>query len=124
METLDNNILGTNKIPGSEKFTRPEEIKALSKYLKKIHSTQDEHTSLGEESLALFGRKTGKLVEIENLSDHAYLDKISDDSQFSLETDADPMLKNESKDIVDLLQEKIKLVESEDPVKKLEIHQV
>jgi hypothetical protein len=120
METLDNNILGTNKIPGSEKFTRPEEIKALSKYLKKIHSTQDEHTSLGEESLALFGRKTGKLVEIENLSDHAYLDKISDDSQFSLETDADPMLKNESKDVVDLLQEKIKLVESEDPVKKLD----
>jgi len=113
METLDNNILGTNKIPGSEKFTRPEEIKALSKYLKKIHATQDEHTSLGEESLALFGRKTGKLVDIEKLSDYEYLDKISDDSQFSLVDEARPMIDNESEDVIDLLQKKIKLAESE-----------
>lgn len=113
METLDTNILGTNKIPGSEKFTRPEEIKALSKYLKKIHATQDEHTSLGEESLALFGRKTGKLVDIEKLSDYEYLDKISDDSKFSLVDEARPMIENESEDVIDLLQKKIKLAESE-----------
>ena len=116
METLNNNsnnILGTNKIPGSERFTRPEEIKALSKYLKQVHNIQDEHTNLGEESLALFGRKSGKLVNIEKLSDHEYLDKISDDNQLSLVNGARPMLDNESEDVIDLLQKKIQLAESE-----------
>ena len=116
METLNNNsnnILGTNKIPGSERFTRPEEIKALSKYLKQVHNIQDEHTNLGEESLALFGRKSGKLVNIEKLSDHEYLDKISDDNQLSLVDGARPMLDNESEDVIDLLQKKIQLAESE-----------
>lgn len=113
MEALDNNILGTNKIPGSEKFTRPEEIKALSKYLGNIRKTQDDHTKLGEESLALYGRKTGKLVDIKKLEDHQFLDTISDDSQFELVKGARPILENEGEDVVDLLQKKIELVESE-----------
>lgn len=113
METLENNVLGTNKIPGSEKFTRPEEIKALSKYLGKIRKTQDDHTKLGEESLALYGRKTGKLIEINDLKDHQFLDEISDDSKFDLVKDARPILSNEGEDVVDLLQKKIELVESE-----------
>lgn len=113
MEALDNNILGTNKIPGSEKFTRPEEIKALSKYLGNIRKTQDDHTKLGEESLALYGRKTGKLVDIKKLEDHQFLDTISDDSQFELVKVARPILENEGEDVVDLLQKKIELVESE-----------
>jgi hypothetical protein len=113
MEALDNNILGTNKIPGSEKFTRPEEIKALSKYLGNIRKTQDDHTKLGEESLALYGRKTGKLVDIKKLEDHQFLDTISDDSQFELVKGARPILENEGEDVVDLLQKRIELVESD-----------
>lgn len=126
MATLDNNILGQNKIPGSEKFTRPEEIKALSKYLGKIKKTQEDHTNLGEESLALFGRNTGKLVEIEKLSDHEYLDKLNGtDQDISLVDQARPMIDNESEDIVDLLQKKIRLAESENEgsnVGKLDDH--
>ena len=120
METLENNILGTNKIPGSEKFTRPEEIKALSKYLGNIRKVQNNHTKLGEESLALYGRNTGKLVDIKNLEDHQFLDKISDNNQPELVKDARPILNNEGDDVIDLLQKKIELVESENERGKID----
>ena len=42
-----------NFMPGTERYTRPEEVKALNKFLKSIRETQDEHTEIPEDNLAL-----------------------------------------------------------------------
>ena len=42
-----------NFMPGTERYTRPEEVKALNKFLKSIRETQDEHTKISEDNLAL-----------------------------------------------------------------------
>ena len=42
-----------NFMPGTERYTRPEEVKALNKFLKSIRETQDEHTEISEDNLAL-----------------------------------------------------------------------
>ena len=53
-----------NFMPGTERYTRPEEVKALNKFLKSIRETQDEHTEIPEDNLAL--PKGGpKIPEIE-----------------------------------------------------------
>ena len=56
-------------MPGSEKFTRPEEIKALSKYLSAIRETRDESLDLESQLLGVPGRTTGKIPEINSLGD-------------------------------------------------------
>lgn len=68
---MDKDILKQNKLPGCDQFTRPEEIKALSKYLGHIRKVQEEHTTLEKDNLEIPGRKTGKLPEIEALSDYS-----------------------------------------------------
>lgn len=55
------------RLPGSEKLTRPEDIKALSKYLGDIKKTQEEHTTLDKDNLEVPGRTTGRLPEIQEL---------------------------------------------------------
>ena len=69
METLDNNISESNKIPGSgcDTFTRPEEIQALSKYLGYVRKIQNENTQLENELLGIPGKTTGKFPEINKL---------------------------------------------------------
>ena len=53
-----------NFMPGTERYTRPEEVKALNKFLKSIRETQDEHTEISEDNLAL--PKSGpKIPEVE-----------------------------------------------------------
>ena len=69
-EHIEKELLKQNKIPGCDQLTRPEEIKALSKYLKNIRTTQENYTSLGKNNLEIPGITTGKLPEIDNLEDH------------------------------------------------------
>ena len=42
-----------NIMPGTERYTRPEEVKALNKFLKSVKEIQEEHTSLEEDNLEL-----------------------------------------------------------------------
>ena len=60
-------ILKQNKIPGCERLTRPEEIKALSKYLRNIKETLEENTDLEETTLEVPGKTTGQLHDISEL---------------------------------------------------------
>ena len=66
-EHIEKELLKQNKIPGCDQLTRPEEIKALSKYLKNIRTTQENYTSLGKNNLEIPGITTGKLPEIDNI---------------------------------------------------------
>ena len=44
-----------NFMPGTERYTRPEEVKALNKFLKSVKDTQEEHTKISEDNLMLPG---------------------------------------------------------------------
>lgn len=66
---MDTDIRKTNKIPGCEQLTRPEEIAALSKYLGEIKKIQEEHTKLVDEGLEVPGRTTGRIPEVSELGD-------------------------------------------------------
>ena len=55
-----------NFIPGTERYTKPEEVKALNKFLKSIREVQEEHTEVSEDNLALPDSQP-VLPEIENL---------------------------------------------------------
>ena len=57
---MDTDIKKSNKIPGCEQLTRPEEIAALSKYLGEIKRVQEEHTKLGKDSLEVPGMNFGR----------------------------------------------------------------
>ena len=67
-------------MPGSEKFTRPEEIKALSKYLGAIRETIDSSIELESQLLGVPGRTTGKIPEISKLSEKV-IDKPDNQNQ-------------------------------------------
>ena len=66
---MDTDIRKTNKIPGCEQLTRPEEIAALSKYLGEIKRIQEEHMKLVDEGLEVPGRTTGRIPEVSELGD-------------------------------------------------------
>ena len=66
---MDTDIRKTNKIPGCEQLTRPEEIAALSKYLGEIKKIQEEHTKLVDEGLEVPGITTGRIPEVSELGD-------------------------------------------------------
>ena len=68
---MDKDILKQNKLPGCDQFTRPEEIKSLSKYLGHIRKVQEEHTKLDKDNLEIPGTKTGRLPEINSLNDYS-----------------------------------------------------
>ena len=63
----EDKILRDNKIPGCDELTKPEEIKALSKYLRKIKDVQSEHTTLQKDNLEVPGRTTGRIPKISEL---------------------------------------------------------
>jgi hypothetical protein len=66
---MDNEIKQENKIQtGCDQFTKPEEISALSKYLKKNRQLLEDNTELGEDNLEVYGRKYGSLKNIGSLS--------------------------------------------------------
>lgn len=90
-ENLDSEIYNENKVPGSpsgcDSFTRPEEISALSKFLKHVREVQEEHTELGKDNLVVpIGDNTGKFPIIEKLeSEISIMPEHIDDSEFSRE---------------------------------------
>ena len=57
---MDTDIKKSNKIPGCEQLTRPEEIAALSKYLGEIKRVQEKHTKLEKDSLEVPGMSFGR----------------------------------------------------------------
>ena len=73
----------SSKIPGYEQLTRPEEISALSKYLKAKREDLDSKTELGEDNLEVPGRKTGKIPQIDRLPDSYENLKVSKDTKLS-----------------------------------------
>ena len=84
MKKLIDDIQKDNKIPGSpgcDKLTKPEEIAALSRFLKKVREVQEEHVGLETDSLELTGSK-----------DINGLGEVSKLSSF-----VDPILKSETK---------------------------
>ena len=53
---MDEEIRKGNKVPGScEQFTKPEEISALGKYLRKLRTTYEENTSLEKDKIGVIG---------------------------------------------------------------------
>ena len=62
---IETSVLSQNKIPGCDQLTRPEEIKALSKYLGNIKKVQEKHTTLQKDNLEVPGRTTGRIPKVE-----------------------------------------------------------
>ena len=62
---IEKSVLSQNKIPGCDQLTRPEEIKALSKYLGNIKKVQEKHTTLQKDNLEVPGRTTGRIPKVE-----------------------------------------------------------
>ena len=72
-------ILKQNKIPGCERLTRPEEIEALSKYLRNIKEVLSENTDLDQTNLEIPGKTTGQFRNITELpEDYEKLDKVNE----------------------------------------------
>ena len=67
---MDTEIRKENKVQtGCDQFTSPEEISALSKYLKKKRQALDDSINLGKDNLGVPGWRSGSLKEITSLSD-------------------------------------------------------
>ena len=96
---IENEILKQNKIPGCDQLTRPEEVKALSKYLKSIRTTQENHTSLEKDNLELPGRTTGRIPEINSLEDYIEgLDGVRGIKSLYKESSREPLSDNGNSD--------------------------
>jgi hypothetical protein len=96
---IENEILKQNKIPGYDQLTRPEEVKALSKYLKSIRTTQENHTSLEKDNLELPGRTTGRIPEINSLEDYIEgLDGVRGIKSLYKESSREPLSDNRNSD--------------------------
>ena len=96
---IENEILKQNKIPGCDQLTRPEEVKALSKYLKSIRATQENHTSLEKDNLELPGRTTGRIPEINSLEDYIEgLDGVRGIKSLYKESSREPLSDNRNSD--------------------------
>jgi len=96
---IENEILKQNKIPGCDQLTRPEEVKALSKYLKSIRTTQENYTSLEKDNLELPGRTTGRIPEINSLEDYIEgLDGVRGIKSLYKESSREPLSDNRNSD--------------------------
>ena len=96
---IENEILKQNKIPGCDQLTRPEEVKALSKYLKSIRTTQENYTSLEKDNLELPGRTTGRIPEINSLEDYIEgLDGVRGIKSLYKESSREPLSDNGNSD--------------------------
>jgi len=99
---IENEILKQNKIPGCDQLTRPEEVKALSKYLKSIRTTQENHTSLEKDNLELPGRTTGRIPEINSLEDYIEgLDGVRGIKSLYKESSREPLSDNRNSDLAE-----------------------
>jgi hypothetical protein len=64
---MDERLNKSNRLPGSEKLTRPEEIGQLSKYLKSIKEAYEESTRLEDQVVGVSGSRTGRIPQINSL---------------------------------------------------------
>lgn len=64
---MEERMSESNRLPGSEKLTKPEEIGQLSKYLKKVKEVYDESTRLEDQVIGVSGFSTGKIPTIDSL---------------------------------------------------------
>ena len=79
---MDEEIKKQNKIPGScEQYTKPEEIKALNKYLRKLKKAYDDNTVLEKDKLGVIGFD-GQLIKETPLS--TQVEKIETNKEISL----------------------------------------
>ena len=79
---MDEEIRKDNKVPGScEQFTKPEEISALSKYLRKLRTEYEENTSLEKDKIGVIGFN-GQLKNEVPLSDK--VEKIESNENVAL----------------------------------------
>ena len=79
---MDEEIRKDNKVPGScEQFTKPEEISALGKYLRKLRTTYEENTSLEKDKIGVIGFN-GQLKNDVPLSDK--VEKIESNENVAL----------------------------------------
>lgn len=79
---MDEEIRKDNKVPGScEQFTKPEEISALGKYLRKLRTEYEENTSLGKDKIGVIGFN-GQLKNDVPLSDK--VEKIESNENVAL----------------------------------------
>ena len=73
-------------VPGCESYTRPEEIQQMSKFLKKVHKYQDDHTELDDYNIAVHGAFSGMIPNIDKLEDLRI--PLEDTSKFELDKDS------------------------------------
>lgn len=110
-----------NKIPGSpgcDKLTKPEEIAALSRFLKKVREVQEEHVGLETDSLELTGSKDiNGLGEVSKLS--SFVDPILK-SETKIPETLDRSLVLRNGDTVNLSSGKVELDGGKDSVTSLE----
>lgn len=79
---MDEEIRKDNKVPGScEQFTKPEEISALGKYLRKLRTEYEENTSLEKDKIGVIGFN-GQLKNDVPLSDK--VEKIESNKNVAL----------------------------------------
>lgn len=79
---MDEEIRKDNKVPGScEQFTKPEEISALGKYLRKLRTEYEENTSLEKDKIGVIGFN-GQLKNEVPLSDK--VEKIESNENVAL----------------------------------------
>lgn len=121
MKKLIDDIQKDNKIPGApgcDKLTKPEEIAALSRFLKKVREVQEEHVGLETDSLELTGSKDiNGLGEVSKLS--SFVDPILK-SETTLPETLDRSLVLRNGDTISLSSEKVELDGGKDSVTSLE----
>jgi len=105
---MDTDIRKSNKIPGYNQLTRPEEIAALSKYLKEIK--KDPYIELDKNSLEVPGKDTPQVPKINELPEE----------QLKLSTNDNPKLEDTRIELdgdkrVELVDKKVNLNPAKDP---------
>lgn len=105
---METDIRKSNKIPGYNQLTRPEEIAALSKYLKEIK--KDPYIELDKNSLEVPGKDTPQVPKIDELPEE----------QLKLSTNDNPKLEDTRIELndgkrVELVDKKVNLNPAKDP---------
>ena len=105
---METDIRKSNKIPGYNQLTRPEEIAALSKYLREIK--KDPYIELDKNSLEVPGKDTPQVPEIGELSE----EQIKLSSPINEPGLDNTKLKLDKGDSVELVNEKVNLNPAKD----------
>ena len=105
---METDIRKSNKIPGYNQLTRPEEIAALSKYLGEIK--KDPYIELDKNSLEVPGKDTPQVPKIDELPEEQL--KLSTNDNSKLE---DTRIELDSNKRVELVDKKVELNPAKNP---------